>query len=616
MLSWKTANVGRLSGAVGLAIVLVSGVIGIAQRGGITTPVFVALLVGLGMVTISFFSSGAISRRQAKYGTNMVVSILLFGAILGFVNYLAHRYPQRIDLTRQGLYSLSDQTKKILSNLQEKVTAMVFAVPGRGDVELVQDILDTYARQSDKFEVKTIDPDADPVLPKLLKIQEYGTVAFVTGEELEQGKPKRSHLVTQSDYIDKDYTGTQMGRSPEYRFKGEQAFTTAILGVTQGSRQKIYFLAGHKELRLDTDLRAFKESLEAENYEIEELVLPKTYKVPDDAALVIIAGPQQPLLPGEVQVMVNYFKGGGKGLILPGPLGDPSLTELVSEFGLTIGDDVVVDPYSRSLFSPYITVASGAAYKVHEITEGFQAQNVMTIFKTARSLTVADKTDPWTVTSLVETTEAAWGEKTDTRRPRWDKDQEVGGSIPMAVVVQGPATDVPAEITVKAQSEEFGLDEVDLSGVPQAQEVPSSSDSQGPAHSAETKASPDAATDGSSEEDGANQDEDPAAEPAETKEADEPETMRWADETRVAVISTVGIVSGEDFMTTGNRDLILNTIGWLVEKKDLISIRSKDTQPPPLRLTEDQKNDVFQIAVVLLPALILAIGIVIWRRRR
>ena len=64
--------------------------------------------------------------RSAKYGTLAIVSVLVFAGILGAVNYLASRQNKRWDFTANQVYSLSDQTIKVIQNLDAPVKMTVF----------------------------------------------------------------------------------------------------------------------------------------------------------------------------------------------------------------------------------------------------------------------------------------------------------------------------------------------------------------------------------------------------------------------------------------------------------------------------------------------------------
>ncbi|HER44096.1 MAG TPA: hypothetical protein ENO08_06520 [Candidatus Eisenbacteria bacterium] len=66
----------------------------------------------------------------------------------------------------------------------------------------------------------------------------------------------------------------------------------------------------------------------------------------------------------------------------------------------------------------------------------------------------------------------------------------------------------------------------------------------------------------------------------------------------------------------GNKDLIMNTIGWLAEEEDLIAIRPKDELTQPVMLTARQGRIVFWLPVVLLPAAAGAAGIAVAVRRK
>jgi len=66
----------------------------------------------------------------------------------------------------------------------------------------------------------------------------------------------------------------------------------------------------------------------------------------------------------------------------------------------------------------------------------------------------------------------------------------------------------------------------------------------------------------------------------------------------------------------GNGELFLNTIGWLAEEADLISIRKRDAKNTPVTLTVAQGRAIFWIPVIVIPSLVLISGIGIYSRRR
>jgi ABC-type uncharacterized transport system involved in gliding motility auxiliary subunit len=89
-----------------------------------------------------------------------------------------------------------------------------------------------------------------------------------------------------------------------------------------------------------------------------------------------------------------------------------------------------------------------------------------------------------------------------------------------------------------------------------------------------------------------------------------------ADKARIVVFGTAHLASNQFLNIQGNRDLFLNTVSWLAEEEDLISIRPKDAKQTPVMLTSHQHQFVFLVPVVLVPAVTLLAGVVVFVRRR
>jgi ABC-type uncharacterized transport system involved in gliding motility auxiliary subunit len=88
------------------------------------------------------------------------------------------------------------------------------------------------------------------------------------------------------------------------------------------------------------------------------------------------------------------------------------------------------------------------------------------------------------------------------------------------------------------------------------------------------------------------------------------------DKARIVAYGTSTLASNQFLNLQGNRDFFLNTVSWLAEEEDQISIRPKDTRQSPVFLSAQQAQAVFLLPVVVLPALVLVAGIVVTVRRR
>ena len=88
------------------------------------------------------------------------------------------------------------------------------------------------------------------------------------------------------------------------------------------------------------------------------------------------------------------------------------------------------------------------------------------------------------------------------------------------------------------------------------------------------------------------------------------------DKARIVVYGTSNIATNQFLNIQGNRDFVLNTVSWLAEEEDQISVRPKDVKQTPVFMNSNQAQAVFLLPVVILPALVLAGGIVAVVRRR
>jgi ABC-type uncharacterized transport system involved in gliding motility auxiliary subunit len=87
-------------------------------------------------------------------------------------------------------------------------------------------------------------------------------------------------------------------------------------------------------------------------------------------------------------------------------------------------------------------------------------------------------------------------------------------------------------------------------------------------------------------------------------------------ETRLAVYGSSEFVSNQYLEGTFlNRDLFLNTMGWLVGESDLLSIRSRTMRASRVDFSQDEATVIFYLSVLILPELLLIAGLAVWWRR-
>lgn len=85
---------------------------------------------------------------------------------------------------------------------------------------------------------------------------------------------------------------------------------------------------------------------------------------------------------------------------------------------------------------------------------------------------------------------------------------------------------------------------------------------------------------------------------------------------RLVVIGDSDFLNNEGIYHLGNKDLILNTINWLVKREELIGIRPRSTKYYYPHLTPKHVSVLFWPTVVIMPVISFVLGIVIYVRRR
>jgi ABC-type uncharacterized transport system involved in gliding motility auxiliary subunit len=506
----------------GLVLLAAAVVQGLGQRFGWTAigaqwawlwwPFVVA---GLAFVLLSFLPQwrdpkATLSARSVRYGANTLVAIVLVFGVIGVVEALSYRHNSRLDLTENRRHSLSAQTIQTLQGLKAKVNAVAFYRSDQPGKRVIEDLFKQYARYGgDKFTWRVVDPDRDPTLARALGVENYGTTVL-------QAKD-RSEKVQDADQ--------------------EEKLTNGLVKVLREGKRVVYVLQGHGEPDLgNTDRPGFSEAkgaLEKANYEVKPLALARQGTVPDDAAVLVVAGPRNDLFAPEIDAIEAYLGRGGKLLAMVNPpfpeRSQPeTLRKLLGHWGFELDDDLVIElnPIGQVFgIGPQVPIVQ--QYEPHPITR--EMAGITTLFPLTRSIATA-KTPPTgvTVQPLAKTTADSWGE-------------------------------------------------TDRAALERGQAKPDPQDPKGPLTLA---------------------------------------AVATKDKARLVLYGTANLAANQFLNVQGNRDFFLNTVSWLAEQEDQISIRPKDTKSTPVFLTSQQAQAAFWLPVVVLPGLAMAGGIVAVARRR
>jgi ABC-type transport system involved in cytochrome c biogenesis permease component len=306
-------------------------------------------------------------------------------------------------------------------------------------------LLREYAAAASGVSLEFVDPDRDlgrtEQLVRQYRLAGAECIVFDIGG--------RHRTVEAADLLEFGYPETDSAR-PRLSFRGEKLFTTAIHALTQATRPAVHFVQGHGERSPgDFDRRTGYSRIAAllrdDNLDVEILNLGESRTVPAHCALMVIAGPVREFAPFEIALIRDYLDRKGRLLLLLESRVRTGLEPLLQDWGLELGDDIVVDE-TRTLTGRELYITT---YPDHAITAPLQ--NLATVLFLPRSLRARPLSaggDKPSMAELATSSAQGWAEfDPDEASPHFDPHVDIPGPVPVAVAIErGPVPGVHVQI--------------------------------------------------------------------------------------------------------------------------------------------------------------------------
>lgn len=444
------------------------------------------------------------TKRSTRMGTNSLLMVVLFAGILGIVNFLGARHSQRWDFSETQRFTLAPQTHRVLRNLNRDVKLLVFTQERSPAFNTFKDLLGSYRQASTRLTVELIDPERHPNLAREYGITKLDTVIIESGSQ----------------------TLRANGAS-------EAELTGALIRVTKETKKRILFLDGHGERSTEDRQRGglalTKEALMKQGYDIDTLTLLQERSVPENTAVLVIAGPRRPVTQEEKGRIRTFVSSGGHLLILLDPESPSDLDDLLKGWGVEAGRGVVVDLQDK-LAQGELTSLLVRRFVQHEITQELKS---FLLFPESRFIREFPSQD-WDFQPIAQTSpqsRAVLSHKGSVFS--FNDKEDILGPLSLAAVV-----------TMKKPPEE---------GKPR----PS-----------------------------------------------------------IVVVGNSLFASNAYINLLGNPDFFLNTISWLAQEPELISITPKEEGFKPFLPNPAQEAILLSVQVLFLPLATFVWGMLVWRKRR
>lgn len=476
------------------------------------------------------------ARHGSSQGLSIIMAILLAIGV-GMVTK-RDRFNKSIDLTKEGLNTLSPESVKLVEQVKEgkheiKVVAFFQDELKKGQF---RKLLSMYETKGAAFQVEYVDPQTDPTRAMAENVTVPDTVIFKRDKQ-------ESRLTT--------FT--------------EEKFSNALVRILKDEDKVVYFTTGHGEADLSSQDAAgyslAKAELESERFVVKTVNLLEAGKVPDDADLLIIAGPQYDLQAAEKTAIDAYLGEAGPIALLVDALVDlPNVKALAEDVGVKFNDDLLLlrpdDPRAAALGQNNAIITE--LDKFSPITADFVRKGAVAFIT------------PFT-RSLDFVAENKW------------KLKPVGLAKTSDIVVRVTGVKTAADVKDGVTPDRVQSGNFDVFASASGQVGGDKLASTDPKADSDVKS--DAAASGSKE-------------------------------LRVFVSGTSQLANNAGAQRGENIDLFVNAVNFLLQDEDFLSIRAKEADPSRLDVTTASSQFLLLFLAYIYPTLFLGAGTFYWMQRR
>lgn len=372
------------------------------------------------------------SSRSFKMGGFQTLIVIVVIAVVIVLNLIIGKLDLSVDLSKDDMYTLSEDTRKLASGLQDEITIYYLCQEGQETLNTgtktidLKRIVDQYDKLS-HIRVEKKDPVQYPAFAKEYtdeEINNHDIIVVNTTKKTNKYLSANSLVASEPDYTTGSYN---------YSIDLEGQVTAAIQSLTSESAKKVYLTSGHGEAELGT---AFSDMLGKSNYTTETLETLSADRVPEDCDLLIVNAPRYDFNETEYKYLHAWLQKGGRAMFFLNMQATATTNyyKLLGDYGVNAEKGYVVD--TELALRADLPLAYFPNVKSHDITA--DAGNSMVYMDYAVGLTSkADMRSSLTLDSLLDTSDTAYS-RSDNKEMDYAKklDSDVKGPFSLAMAVR------------------------------------------------------------------------------------------------------------------------------------------------------------------------------------
>lgn len=391
------------------------------------------------------------NKKMLKHGSYSIAMTALMIAIVVILNLVIQEIPSKyreFDLSSQKLYTIGEQTEKILKNLKTDVNLYYIAQDATENND-IEKLLEKYEEGSKHIKVEKKDPAVYPKFASQYTSEQLSNNSII----VECGE--KNKVVDYQDMYETT-VNYQTYSQQVTGFDGEGQLTSAINYVVSEDMPVLYTLTGHDELSMSESM---KETIQKSNIEIRDLNLLTEEAVPEDTECLFIFSPKTDIAEDEAKKIISYLENGGKAIILSDytEIEMPNFNSVLENYGVQPENGIILegdqDHYiaqNQYYLLPNIesheinsNLSSKSKYVLTALSPGIKSlENVRDTIKIDSILTTSDSAYQKTDLENMETTEK--------------EDGDLEGPFPLAVsITEDLGDDKKTQIVYFASSAVF-----------------------------------------------------------------------------------------------------------------------------------------------------------------
>lgn len=371
--------------------------------------------------------------KHLRYGGYGALLTLIVIAITLVFNIVITDLNLKIDMTSEGIYSLSDSTKEVVASISDPVNIYVLEETGN-ETALLKEVLTNYTKLNNNLTLIYKDPVLYPTFGSSYLERSTQNIKSLSNSTviIENQTTGKFKIIPPTEFVAADETtGNQITL--------ENAITNALGYVMNTNDGGIYYTTGHNELDLPA---ALTESIDRANLESKSINL-LTEELPDPTtSALLINSPHSDFTEEEVNKIMSFLSSGGKAMIFL-DADSPELTnfnEVLDYYGISHEIGIAIEnnsSYMSSASPAYLIPARGE----HEIIDNISSNSASIIVPISSGLNkLTNARSTVTLTPLLGTSNDSFLKKDITSTTLAKEEGDVDGPIVIACAIEDSAS--------------------------------------------------------------------------------------------------------------------------------------------------------------------------------